>query len=227
MNREEILDRYRHLRAICIHHQNTGLDFVSRQVIQKHAKRLGLLEGRMLVAEHEREMTLVLDLALYTAKEGRSRALDRYARAAQLPSGSDEALVLDAMRHARFSIWRIERRHETAGLVVADLLRDTQEWLMDERLEVTAAEGMGFAGRLCEPEDFAMICGAIVPADRDLIEEVTLDAHAWRRGEPGQVAQDPRFATALYRTAIASGVMARVVYEPSSGSRTTAENGQS
>ena len=50
-------------------------------------------------------------------------------------------------------------------------------------------------------------------ADRDLIEEVTLDTLAWRRGNPEQVAQDPRFAIAIYRAAIDSGMMGGVTYE--------------
>ena len=60
--------------------------FLSRQALLEHAKRLGLATGQTLVAESEAEMTLVFDLALYTAKERRSRALDRYARATPLPA---------------------------------------------------------------------------------------------------------------------------------------------
>jgi hypothetical protein len=52
----------------------------------------------MLIADSEEELTLVFDLAIYTAKEGRSQAIDRYASMAQLPSGTDELLMLDAMR---------------------------------------------------------------------------------------------------------------------------------
>jgi len=213
MTREEILERYRQLRAISTRHHSAVFELVSREAVLEHARRLGLAEGRMLVAESEEEMTLVVDLALYTAKQGRSRALDRYARAARLPAGSDEALVLDAMRRARFSVWRIGPRHETVGSVVTDVLREAEDWLVDEHLEASAPEGTAFAGRLCTPESFAMTCGVIVPVDRDLIEEVTLDALAWRRGDPGQVAQDPRFATAIYRAALASGLMDQVAYE--------------
>jgi hypothetical protein len=77
MIREEILDHYRRLRAISTRHHSAALEFVSRQAILEHAKRLGLAMGRMLLAESEEEMTLAFDLALYTAKDGRSRALDR------------------------------------------------------------------------------------------------------------------------------------------------------
>ncbi len=58
-----------------------------------------------------------------------------------------------------------------------------------------------------------MTCGVIVPVDRELMEEVALDMLAWRRGDPELVAQDPRFATAIYRAAIDAGIMDSVAYE--------------
>jgi hypothetical protein len=213
MTREEILERYRHLRAISTHHQGAALKFLSRPAILEHAKRLGLGAGKGLLAESEEEMVLAFDLALYTATEGRSRPLDRYARAAQLVPGSDEACMLNALRDSRFSIWRFEQRHQTAGLIVTDVLREAKAWLIDEHLEASVPKRMAFAGRLAEPDDFAMTCGAVVPVDRDVIEEVTLDPLAWRRGDPERVAQDPRFAIAIYRAAIDSGTMAGIAYE--------------
>lgn len=213
MTREEILDRYRRLRAISVDHHSAALKFLSRATILLHAKHLGLAAGGILAAETDEEMTLVFDLALYTANEGRSRALDRYARAVRLAPGSDEARMLDAQRAAHFSIWRIERRHDAAGLIVTDVLREVEAWLVDEKLEASAPEGMSFAGRLSAPESFAMSCGVAVPVDRDLIQEVARDTLAWRRGDPDLVAQDPRFAIAIYRAAIDSGIMESVAYE--------------
>ena len=58
-----------------------------------------------------------------------------------------------------------------------------------------------------------MTCGIIVPVTYDLTEDVTLDTLAWRRGDPRQVAQDPRFATAIYRAALDSGIMDQSAYE--------------
>jgi hypothetical protein len=126
--------------------------------------------------------------------------------------GNDPPRVLDAMRAARFSIWRIEQPHKPAGLIVTDVLRDAQAWLIDEQLEASAPENTAFAGRLVSPEDFAITCGVVVPVDRDLIEEVTLDTLAWRRGDPEHVAQDPRFAIAVYRAAIDNGTMGGIAY---------------
>jgi hypothetical protein len=213
MTRDQILERYRHLRAISTDHHSGALKFLSRQALLEHAKRLGLATGQTLVAESEAEMTLVFDLALYTAKERRSRALDRYARATPLPPGSDAARMLEAMRHARFSVWRIKQRHEAAGLIITDVLREAEVWLVDEQLEASAPEDLSFAGRICEPDRFAMSCGVVVPIYRELIEEVALDMLAWRRGDPEHVAQDPHFAIAIYRAAIDSGILSNVADE--------------
>ncbi len=219
-SREEILTRYRHLRAIATQHHSEALKFLSRSAILEQARHLGLTRGKMLVAESLDEMTLAFDLAIHTARPGHSRAIDRYARAAQLPPGSDEFVVLEAMRQARFSVWRVERRHEIAGLIVQDLLRQDEAWLVDEALEQSAPEGMVMAMRLCTPDAFAMTSGIIVPVDRDMMEEVLDQVLPRVRGEPDQVANDRRFASAIYRIAVANGLMERVSFEePPSSTR--------
>jgi hypothetical protein len=64
------------------------------------------------------DLNLAFELAIHTAPKDRSRAID-YARAVRLAPGSDEALVLEAMRCARFSIISFVRRHAVAGLIVS------------------------------------------------------------------------------------------------------------
>ena len=81
----------------------------------------------------------------FAPRPGRSHPLDRYARTARFPPDSDEAIVLEAMRHARFSLWRVERRHETAGLILHDLLRGGEIWLVDETMEKSAPRGVEMA----------------------------------------------------------------------------------
>ena len=213
MSRDETLTRYRHLRAIATRHHTEALKFLSQSALREHERHLGLIMGKTLVAESIDELTLAFDLAIYTARPGHSRAIDRYARAAQLEPSSDELVALEAMRQARFSVWRVERRHEVAGLIVQDLLRQAEAWLVDEAMEQSAPEGMTMAMRLCTPDAFAMTSGIIVPVDREVMEEL-LDAVLPRvRGSPDQVANDRRFATAIYRMAVATGLMERISFE--------------
>src|SRR5262245_16201972 len=89
--------------------------------------------------------TLVFDLAIHTAPEGRSRAITRYARSAQFVHGTDEALVLDAMCNALFAVISVQRRHQVAGLMVTDVYRKIELWLVDEGLESSLPEGTAFA----------------------------------------------------------------------------------
>ncbi len=213
VSRAEILTRYRHLRGLATRHHTEALQFLSRSAILEQARHLGLTMGKTLVAESIDEMTLAFDLALHTARPGHSRAIDRYARAAQLQPGSDQFVVLEAMRQARFAVWRVERRHDVAGLIVQDLLRQDEAWLVDEALEQSAPEGMAMAMRLCTPDAFAMTSGVIVPVDREGMEEVLDQVLPRVRGEPDQVANDRRFATALYRMAVANGLMERISFE--------------
>jgi hypothetical protein len=213
MSRDEVLARYRHLRAISTRHHTEAMSFFSRPALLEQARHLGLAARGVLAAESFDELTLAFDLAIHAARPGHSRAVDRYARAAAFRPGSDEALVLEAMRRARFSLWRVEHRHEVAGLVVQDLLREDEAWLVDEAMERSAPEGMVAAMRLCTPDTFAMTSGVIVPVDRGLLEEVIATVLPRVRGTPDRVADDRRFATAIYRAAVARGLMARGGFE--------------
>ncbi len=218
VQQQDILNRYRHLRAIGIRLHSAALDCLAPPAILERAKHLGLAYGQTLVADSEEEMTLVFDLAVHTAKPGRSRAIDRYARAAAVSSGSDEAQTLAAICRARFSVWRIERRHEVAGVMVKDMLRGGETWLVDEALTVSAPPGLTFASRLYWPAEFAMTCGIVVPVDAELMEDALMESISWmRHADPEQFADDPRFATAVYRTALNSGIMDGVVFQEPSG----------
>ena len=104
LSRTEVLTRYRHLREISKQHHSAALDFLSKDAIISQARRLGLAQGKTLVLDSMDDLNLAFDLAIHTAPKDRSRAIDRYARAARLSPESDEALVLEAMRRARFSI---------------------------------------------------------------------------------------------------------------------------
>lgn len=92
-------------------------------------------------------------------------------------------------------------------------MRQDEVWLVDEALERSAPEGVVAAMRLSTPDAFAMTCGVIVPVDREALEEVIATVPPRVRGPPDRVADDRRFATAVYRTAVARGLMARVGFE--------------
>ena len=206
MTRREILRRYRHLRAIVTRHHSAALKFQAPAAILEQAKHIGLAAGHTLITDNEQELTVLFDLVIYNAKQGRSRAIDRYAKTAQLPAGSDEALMLEALRRARFGLWRVERLHEITGLVISNLLSQTEAWLVDEGLWVRLADGSVFAARLCQPDRFSMTNGLIAMVTAESCEEVINNALIRQSPEPDPVADDSRLATAVYRTALGQRV---------------------
>jgi len=213
MSRDEVMARYRTLREISKQHHAKVLDFLSQDAILHQGRRLGLLVGKTFVLDNMDDLNLAFDLAIYTAPLGRSRAIDRYANAARLAPGSDEALVLDAMCRARFALVRIERRHAAAGLIVKDVIRRINYWLVDEGLESSVPDGSIFATRLFAPEGFSMTAGVNVPFDLPLLKDVLAEVPQLLRKPSAEVSDDRRFAEAIYRLALASGVMERVAYQ--------------
>jgi hypothetical protein len=66
VSRDEVLARYRHLRAISTHHHTEAMNFFSRPALLEQARHLGLATGEMLAAESFDELKLAFDLAIHT-----------------------------------------------------------------------------------------------------------------------------------------------------------------
>lgn len=214
LSRGGVLARYRGLREISKRHHGEVLKFISGDAILHQARRLGLAHGRTLVLDDMDEMNYAFDLAIHTASADRSRAIDRYARSTRLAPGSDEMLVLDAMRAARFSVLCIERRHEIAGLIATDIFRRTEVWLIDIGLEGSVPDGSLIATRLYTPERFAMTAGVNVPFDPEIVEDLVAELPRHLREKPlAAIIDDRRFAETIYRVALAGGIMERIKYQ--------------
>ena len=213
LSRAEVLARYRQFREIGKQHHSAVLKFVANDGILTQARRLGLAQGKTLILDSMNDLNLVFDLLIYTTQMNRSRAIDRYARSAQPTPETDEAMVLEAMQHARFSIITCTRRHPVAGLVVQDLFRGTECWLIDEGLERSLPDGAMLATRLYSVDGFSMTSGVIVPLDIALIEQVLADTPQLLRKSREAIIGDRRFAEVVYRTAVVSGIMEQVAYQ--------------
>jgi hypothetical protein len=212
-SRDEVLARYRHLREISKRHHSEALNLVSQDAILRHARRLGLALGKVLILDDMNQITLAFDLAIHTASAGRSRAIDRYARSIRFAPGSDEALILEAMCNARFAIVVVRRRHPSAGLIVTDLFRNIDLWLMDEGLEISLPVGTAFATRYFTPDRFVITAGVGMPVDLDLLTSAIESMPQLLHKSRAEAIEDRRFAEAVYRSAIAEGIMERMTYQ--------------
>ena len=210
---DDLLARYLHLREISkrLHHQ--VLKFISSDALLNQARRLGLAQGKTLVLDDMDEMYYVYDLAIYTAPADRSRAIDRYARSARFEAQSDDRLMLEAMRVSQFAILLIEQRHDTVGLIATDILRNSKVWLLDVGLESSMGDGELIATRLLTPGPFSMTAGVSVPFEIEMLEPVCmLLPQRIGNSKLSRIADDRRFAEAVYKVGLADGVMNRLTY---------------
>lgn len=214
-SRADVLGRYRQLREIARKHNHRALSLLAREAIFRQARRLGLARGKTLLLDDMDELFYAYDLAIYTAPPGRSRAIDRLACSVSLPTGSDEALMLEAMCNDCFALVIARRRHELAGLIVTDVARDQDVWLVDEGLEKTFPDGAGLALRYWSIDGFAMTAGVGVPFAKESINAAlaALPRSVQSRSALAVTVQDRRFAEGLYRAAIAGDLNGTIRYQ--------------
>ncbi len=213
VDREQVLTRYRRLRALARDHNSAVLERVPRKALLAWGKRLGMVRRKSFVTQMPEELALAFDLAVYAPLAGRMAPVERHRRLARLPPDSDEARVLDAMCRSRFTFLVVERRHAAAGLVMQDLFRDEEIWLKDEGLEATARQGAVLASRVVQHDLFHMTTGAAVPMSR--LALVALQAALpFPKGDP-ELARctDVTFITAIFRLAVSRGLMRKVILD--------------
>jgi len=210
---EDILARYRRYRELTIKHHNDAIDRVATDTMLERARQLGLASGRTFTFDDEQEWPLVCDLALYTAPAGRSRAVDRHTKAALPKADGEEADVLRAMAAARYSLWKVERHHESTGVILTDTIRGDEVWLVDEAFGYVAKPGWIAAIRLLPVAAFYVTSGTMVPIDNEAIVRDLSDRLSWVRDrDKDRLSTDPRLPVAVYRAALQHGVLNRVRY---------------
>jgi hypothetical protein len=211
-SRDEVLARYHRLREIGKHHHSEAMDFLSKDAIFEHARRLGLARGKTLVLDSMDQFTMAIDLAIHTSPADRTRAIDRYARSARWAPGSEEAVMLEVMRNARFGVLLAQRPHASVGLIVTEIFREIDLWLVDEGLEKTLPPGHAIATRFYAPGPFVMTAGVGVPVGGNSIKRALESAPQLMRKSSVDLVQDRRFAEAVYRNALEDGTSERIAF---------------
>jgi hypothetical protein len=90
--------------------------------------------------------------------------------------------------------------------------------LMDEGMEKSIPDGALLATRMYAPESFFMTAGVFVPLDdRQLLNDAFAEVPYLLRKEPAAAVEDRRFAEALYRVALANGIMERMAWQDPAG----------
>ena len=158
--RDEAVLHYRALRKSVNGHLAGALKYLKKQALMDAAHYLGITSDVNTIASNFDEMQLACDVVVFGKKhDERLRAIDRYARQQSFPEGSMGAITLSALLNEIFCIIEVKRSHEIAGLVVEDINRKSEMWLMDDGFEATASPGLILGARIVQPTEFCMTAG--------------------------------------------------------------------
>jgi len=203
--------------------------------LAQQARALSLWDGKQVTPGAEMQLACVFDLGVLEPLGEHGRGIDREAKAAAPPPGTDEARMLAALQVARFGLYRLLGPHPEGG-VAAETFPDGAPLRFFDNYLGSVPPGRLLGARLAWPEPgIGLTCGTAIAVDSRVLERL-LRGEAPGRGPvlPREPAPDdaaaiaallaepaararladlqaaPGFAAAVYRAAIDLGLMGAV-----------------
>jgi SEC-C motif-containing protein len=220
----DLLPRYKHLRQVALRLNNRLVESLPKSVLDEGGKKLGLLKKNVITLDTEDEIAVLMDYCIYDVRREGANAAERFLAKSPPAPDSDERVLLEAMRQARYSLFVVEGAERGVGVHVRDLLRDEVVFLMDVGFSSTAQLGMVLASRIMAPDGITMTTGAALPvgvlppADRDRFLERLVKGFKqadFRNLSPEEASE---IATLVIRSCLQQGAAERIQYaEPGSG----------
>jgi hypothetical protein len=215
-NRDEIVSRYKHFRAVGRKLNHKMVERLSKDVLHEGGRKLGILQKGVLVFDSEDESAVLMDYCLYDMRRNGRNAIEQYLLDSPPDPESDEMVCLRSMQHAIYSLFMVESVTPGFGATVRDLLSDGTILIADMGFGSTAQPGLIFASRLLFHEGFAMTGGAALPVGvppedqrKAIIEKM---AEAVAPDEDGYFDPAP-----LIRACLSRGCSAHVQYQDPTG----------
>jgi hypothetical protein len=157
------LPRYKQLRQSGVKLNEKLGKMVSRSEMDEGGKKLGILDGDILLLDTEDEIAVLMDYCLHDVRRYGVTPIQRYLRANPPPEGSDEWVLLQALTRSRFSVFAVKSAEPGVGVQLEDLLRGGECFLTDVSFGQTASAGMVMAMRVMEADGITMTTGAALP----------------------------------------------------------------
>jgi hypothetical protein len=204
MTRDDVLAAYRPLRAAIQRVLKVAPDTCTNGDWRRAAKMLCFdLDEHDDLLEEAQHAEMLMDVALFEPNQSGKRTYDRFVKGSARKLAPEDQTVARFLESAFFSIFRVEARHDAAGLWLEDLLNDGPPiWIVDEGMEASARDGLCFAARLFNAGDFHAGLGIIIPLDDDSIEDYMALAE-----DPETDVANGVFAPLVYREAILGNVL--------------------
>jgi len=220
-----LLARYRRLRQVGMEVNNALVSRLPKEVVDEGGEKLGILRQGVLVFESEDEMAVLMDFCIHDVRRQGRNAVERFLAETPYPPGSDEAVFLQALKDAHYSLVLVETPEPGLGARVRDLVRDDAFLLVDVGLSRSATQGLILASRLIAPGNIPMTTGAalpvgLLPKGRGAEALVQLVETTKSLLAPSRRPQERSEATAaLIQGCLRTGASSQISYaEPGAGS---------
>lgn len=220
----ELVTRYKVLRRAGMALNNKLVENLPPNVFDEGGRALGLLKKKVLVLDTEDESSVLMDYCLFDVRHNGVNTIARYLEASPPVPGSDESIIAESLRHARYSLFAIEAIERGVGVHARDLLRGDLLFVVDIGLSSTAITGFVMATRIIAPEVIAITTGASLPVGV-LSSPACVKLLNGAKAFAGNTAFDQlspdkmsRLSTSIIRECLRNGAAERVAYvEPGHG----------
>jgi hypothetical protein len=216
-----LVARYRRFREIATKLNGKLVKCLSKDALEEGARDLGFLKKGVFVFDSEDETSVLMDYCIYNVVRQDRNAIQIYLAQNPPSEGSDDAIVLDAMSNAWYSLFIIEAVERGSGVRLRDSLRQTEHLLMDINLSRSAVRGLLFASRAMPFDGFIMSGGAGLPihASAEDADELMGKLHkalfAKNIASFSQLTpqQEKDLARSIITTALSCGASSQMRYE--------------
>jgi hypothetical protein len=166
----DTLDRYKELRKRCCELNVILAQRLPRTAVPECGKKLGLVKSGTLILNNDDEIAVVYDYCIHHFRRGGRTEVERYLDDTTADAHPADTELLQALRDAWFSLFRVDEISPRRGARVCDLVSGKHVDVIDSALIDTASPGTIVAGRLIPLSDFTMSTGVLIPVPEHVVQ---------------------------------------------------------
>lgn len=163
----EILDRYRAARAMGRDLQVRMIKELPKPALPECAKKLGLVKSGTLIINQDDEIAIAYDYCLHHFRRAGKNLIERTR---ENTPDAQEVAWLEALTHARFSVFMVESITPHRGARLVDLIHEEPIDLIDLGLASTGQAGLILLGRIVTYDGFQLSSGTLIPIPPGVFE---------------------------------------------------------
>jgi hypothetical protein len=190
-----------------------------KAAVPECGKKLGIFKAGTLILNNDDEIAILYDYCIYHYRRDGKTVIDRYLLNSPPPADSVDMEVLQTMRSAYYSLFKIMDILPHKGARLLNLVDGETIDLIDIGISETGSPGIFLVGRILPFPDFNMSSGTLIPVPETVYEDrmKAVVNKFIKTQEPGQrsklsPALEAAFTAEIIRLALHAGGEDNVFY---------------